>query len=706
MNRQQRRMKLQRLLNATSIKATVNTRGSLDNIKAEAGNIQRLEIIAYTGGQIYLEGFSYPIVIDLASTVIAPNVPLLWSHDRDIVLGQVPELKISGSTVVGVAALTGVNQRAEEVRASSSNGHKWNVSAGTQSDDMELVAEGQKRTINGQSFIGPFYHAKNNTVREVSILSIGADENAFAVLLAASHKGLIMKTFAEFLASLQIDESKLSEAEKLIAKKMFDNMNVLAKEGDKTVPTPTIDKSGNQVPTVVVPDATTLAANAADYIKRIREGAAIEEGRIDKIKSISSKYSNPTILVAGAKTNLIAHAIKEGWSEEKTELEAMRNARPTNINAGGRNASSGDTPQDSYMILAAALAVQSKTKNLDKLYTPQVLDAAHKEYKGRIGLQQFLLEAAAIGGYTGKANFKSNMRAILQAAFSTIDIPTMLADQVNKMLWEGFTSVDDSWRLLAKIGSVPDFKETNGYRGVGSFRFEDVAPDGHIPHGTMSETGYGNKATTKAKMLGITRVDMINDDLGVLTSVPRGLGRGGILALVHSFWTEFMDNSTFFAAGNNNVTTGALGLAGLATAVAKFSKQTDEQGDYVMAMPKYLVMPTELEPTAMDLYTQTNLVGGSTVAFGENRYRGRYQPISSPYLSDSRFTGNSTTAYYLIADPNDIPVIEVVFLDGVEQPTVETADVDFDQLGIQMRGYFDYGVRKQEFRGGVRSTGV
>ena len=42
--------------------------------------------------------------------------------------------------------------------------------------------------------------------------------------------------------------------------------------------------------------------------------------------------------------------------------------------------------------------------------------------------------------------------------------------------------------------------------------------------------------------------------------------------------------------------------------------------------------------------------------------------------------------------------MEVGFLNGQESPTVETAEADFDTLGIQMRGYFDYAVSKGDKR--------
>jgi hypothetical protein len=50
-------------------------------------------------------------------------------------------------------------------------------------------------------------------------------------------------------------------------------------------------------------------------------------------------------------------------------------------------------------------------------------------------------------------------------------------------------------------------------------------------------------------------------------------------------------------------------------------------------------------------------------------------------------------------------VIEIVFLNGNEQPTVETADADFNTLGIDMRGFHDFGVSKQEYRSGVAMKG-
>lgn len=47
----------------------------------------------------------------------------------------------------------------------------------------------------------------------------------------------------------------------------------------------------------------------------------------------------------------------------------------------------------------------------------------------------------------------------------------------------------------------------------------------------------------------------------------------------------------------------------------------------------------------------------------------------------------------------------MAFLNGQESPMIETAEVDFQVLGVQMRGYHDFGVALQEPRGGVKSKG-
>jgi len=191
------------------------------------------------------------------------------------------------------------------------------------------------------------------------------------------------------------------------------------------------------------------------------------------------------------------------------------------------------------------------------------------------------------------------------------------------------------------------------------------------------------------------------------------LGRGAGLALEDAFWTLVLANTgTYFGSGNGNYISGAstaLASAALSSAVEKFRKQTDPDGHPIKLSPKFLVVPPELEATADELFVSRNLIyGGATAAKqGEaNIHANKYEPLCSPYLSNSSYSGYSTTAWYLFGDPADIPAFGIAYLDGNEAPVVEDAPLESDILGQAWRGYFDFGVCQINHRGAVMSKGA
>ena len=184
---------------------------------------------------------------------------------------------------------------------------------------------------------------------------------------------------------------------------------------------------------------------------------------------------------------------------------------------------------------------------------------------GKPRLPRFSMVAYTGGpnGYTGR-NFRDSRAALrfafqpeLEAEFSTIDVGGILSNVANKFLLDGFFSVERTWRNICATRNVSDFKTVTSYRLVGKDQYEQVAPGGELKHGTLGEEQYTNKADTYGLVLSIDRRDIINDDLGAITTVPRKLGRGSGLKINDVFWTTFMNNSSFFAAGNNYYLEGA-----------------------------------------------------------------------------------------------------------------------------------------------------
>ena len=136
-----------------------------------------------------------------------------------------------------------------------------------------------------------------------------------------------------------------------------------------------------------------------------------------------------------------------------------------------------------------------------------------------------------------------------------------------------------------------------------------------------------------------------------------------------------------------------------------------EDGNPIALNPRYLLVPPELEVAADELFKSTNLVATGVESSAQrdaqtNIHANKYMPVVSPYLSNSNFTGYSSTAWYLVGDPQDVPAFEIAYLNGVEQPTVEEVPVAANVLGKAFRGYFDFGVAEQDPRGAVKSKGA
>ena len=346
--------------------------------------------------------------------------------------------------------------------------------------------------------------------------------------------------------------------------------------------------------------------------------------------------------------------------------------------------------------VTAALCMAGGLSTVEKDFDERTLEAAHKRSRS-IGVQEVLIEAAKANGYDGPARIRDgNLREVIKAAFATHLISNVLSATYGKFLLNGYLAVESTWDMISSVRSVSDFKTVTGVRVNGGFDFEEVAGDGELKSADASDDTRTIKAKTYGRISSLTRQDIINDDLGALTILPTRLGRGAALKLNSVFWSEFeSSNATFYsketaAAGN------ALSLSSLKTATTSYRKLTDPDGKPLGVTPRMLLVSPENEITAAELMSGSLLITGeNSTRANVNVLAGRYQVVSSSYLS-------SASTWWLVANPADLPAMEVAFLNGVRVPTVEQAEADFNVLGVQMRGYFDFGVAKAESRGAYR----
>jgi hypothetical protein len=398
--------------------------------------------------------------------------------------------------------------------------------------------------------------------------------------------------------------------------------------------------------------------------------------------------------------------------------EAIPMASATHIPRGLR-ASQGK-------IIEAAFAISCGLPHVEKTYDEQTLDACDSPDLKNFGLQELLLFAASQNGFRARPGTSinaGNVREVLMYAmpslpiraegFATISIPNILSNVANKFLKLGFDSVDQTCLKIAFIANVSNFKQRTTISLIGGMDYGKVGPDGELKSQAPGEVVYTNQADTYGVICQITRQDIINDDLSALNRTPTRIGRGGMLKLNDLFWTIFLNNASFFTSGNKNVSTGAgsaLSFAGLSAAEVVFLNQLDPDNNPLGVMPAILLVPPTQRTTAFQLMQSTTLIGSINTTTGAvspsgNVFNGRYNVESSPYMENTKYTGYSSSAWYLLASAAQLAVIEIAALNGRVEPTVETAMAEFSNLGISMRGYSDVGVALQEYRGGVRSAG-
>jgi hypothetical protein len=676
----------------TSQVADLQLTAAEPSTEGQRPKVRAFSMTAYTGGQMNVAGYYWPVVVDLAGmTVRSHTRPILYSHDAAQIVGHSEKITVTAQTIKVSGKVSGISAAASEVTALGDNGFPWQASIGAEVQQLEFVDRGNTVKVNGRNFSGPVYVARRTSLREISFAALGADDNTTASIAATlSPQEQSLMEFSQWLTANGFDEASLSQPQ----------LDLLRAAYDSETETPEQHEEATK------PAPLTATVDTAAIQKQVREIQAAEADRTSGIRLVCSKYNISSTKVDGKEVpSLEAHAIREGWSVERTELEALRASRPASPAIHVAQDFSGN-----LTVLECAVAKSAQLLDREQRFDTRTLEAADKQYRTGVGLQRLLIMAAGAAGYpVPPGPMRQVSRDFLRAAFTMHEISGILSNTGNKLLLASFNAVESVWRSIAAVGQVNDFKTVTRFRLIEDAKFERVGPDGRLKHAGFEEESFSNKAETYGKILSLTRQDIINDDLGALSTRAQKIGRGAALELNEVFWTEFNSNSTFFTTARKNYFEGAatnLQSSSLQTAEQMFMDQVDPKGNPLGLTPAILLVASSNSVTARELFNSTGLITGSAGKnMAINVFAGRYRPEVSAYVGNTAF-GGSQNAWYLLSDPNDLATIEVVFLNGQQTPVIEEAEADFDTLGIAMRGYFDFGVAKQEWRAGVKSKGI
>jgi len=304
----------------------------------------------------------------------------------------------------------------------------------------------------------------------------------------------------------------------------------------------------------------------------------------------------------------------------------------------------------------------------------------------------------------------SKTELVTRGFHSTSDFPLLFSNLAGKSLDAAYAEEPHTWRGIARQRNLPDFKLASDLVIGADLTPEALLEGGEYKAGTLQEAQAQWRLATYARKVTVTRQAIINDDLSALERVPEMLGRGFrrlesnlVWGLITGNAVTSVDGQVLFHSTHNNYAASAASIntAGMNAMVKLLRKQTDIAGTTVNLRPSYMMVPTDLEATALQFLFPNGFMANTRT--GENGPV-TVQSAGIELIVEPRLDG-AATIWYLAAAPTSIEGIVYGYLAGEEGPTVTTTEKR-DPDGVELLARFDFGCAVKDYRFIARSATV
>lgn len=567
---------------------------------------------------------------------------LLFNHDPDKPIGRILSAEIDEAGRRGVAKVRfDEDEASETIYQKVKGGSLKGVSVGYRIDTMESVKEGA--TSADGRFQGPCEIATKWTAYEISIVSVPAD--ATVGVGRSENPGEPGE-----IGGMEMDkEIRKQETEEIRA--------------EATAAAPKADMESQRA---AVAEAEQRAVQA-------------ERARVEEISAMCRNFDiSPDEYIKDGMT------VEAARAAVMDQLAAKR--KPISVCVTMDEGDKFRAAAMDGLALRAGVSVEKPANGADN----------YRE-KSLMRLAEECLERDGISGVRHMQN-----EEILQRAMTgTGAFPGILSNVAHKSMAAAYQTAPTTFQFWTARGTNTDFKEATRYRISEADELEKLTEEGEFKHAEVTEASAKTSVTTYGRSFSITRKAIINDDLGALSRIPALYGaaaRRGINKLVYEILTTnpTIEGAALFHNTHGNLASGAINVENLGKAQAKMARQKNIGGkESLNIQPAFLIVPPELRVTAAQLIS--SLVDPTKANATPNPFANELTVVADPELSDA-------DEWYLAAAPGILPCIEVTYLNGQEQPKMESA-VQFDTLGIKWRIYLDFGVNLIDYRGLLKSTG-
>lgn len=233
------------------------------------------------------------------------------------------------------------------------------------------------------------------------------------------------------------------------------------------------------------------------------------------------------------------------------------------------------------------------------------------------------------------------------------DMPKLLEAGLKTVFFEAYDAVVGDWERISSV--IPSEQDSETYAWLGSVPKMREFKDERLPAGLL-EHGYTIKNKTWEASIAVDRSAIEDDLYGQIKLRVQGLAREAkrhadelvFSLLATGFTTTCFDGSMFFATDHSegdsgtqsNKGTAALSSTAIQDAITSMMRFKDDRGKPLGIVPDTLVVPPDLQWTALELlnsnyYPELLEVDEGNQKLAANPLKGKLDLIVSPYLTDT-----------------------------------------------------------------------
>lgn len=295
--------------------------------------------------------------------------------------------------------------------------------------------------------------------------------------------------------------------------------------------------------------------------------------------------------------------------------------------------------------------------------------------------------------------------------------PAILDNTIEKAYKEGYRKVPVTFDRYTKTGTLSDFKIHDNYYIAGPVgEFLEVPEGGELKHDVFGDAKLPTRQLkTYGRQFTLTRKAFIDDDIGLVTSVPARYAASARKTINRQVIDILMDNPAiydgiplFHSTHKNLLATGtAVTSDAVQTMIMAMATQLDQFGEAIIINPAVILVPAGMGFDIFTLFNSPTInTAGNTQAVNPlYQYRSSIEVVEDPTINAKAGGMGNVMPWYMFGAQADVDGIEVDYLNGQEIPTIRRMEAP-GQLGFIWDIYLDWGISVMDYRGIVKNPGV